>query len=159
MDKTVIEKNRIKIFNGLTAVLLVQDAPISLIGHKAVATKMTAPNIAISQYVSIVMCLILMCGKNNIDRVIPKNVIPLIIIVATIFTNEYHSPLFYKGNKKSGLDPLFLNYDSGLVLIFDFNVFGVDDVLVVFFTTFTSILFFTNSFIDTANKTVVSRDS
>ena len=101
MDKTVIEKNRINIFNGLIAVLLVQDVPISLIGHKVVATKITAPNIAISQYVSIVMCLILICGKNSIDRVIPKNVIPLIIIVATIITNEYHSPLFNKGNKKA----------------------------------------------------------
>ena len=35
------------------------------------------------------------------DKVIPKKVIPLIIIVATIFTNEYHSLLFYLGNKKA----------------------------------------------------------
>ena len=101
MDRTVIEKNNINIFNGLTAVLLVQDAPISFIGHKVVATRIIAPKIAISQYVSIVMRLTLICGKNSIDRVIPKNVIPLIIIVAIIFTNEYHSLLFYKGNKKA----------------------------------------------------------
>ena len=91
MDKTVIEKNNISILIGLTALLLVQEEVISSIGHKVAATKITAPKRAISQYVSIVMCLILMCGKNSIDRVIPKNVSPQIIIVAIIFTNEYHS--------------------------------------------------------------------
>ena len=91
----VIEKNRINIFNGLTALELTQEVPISFIGHNVVATKTIAPNKAISQYVSKVMCLILICGNNNMDRVIPRNVIPLIIIVAIIFTNEYHSLFIY----------------------------------------------------------------
>ena len=86
MDKTVIEKNKTSIFKGLTAVLLVQEETISDNGHSVVATKTTAPNKAIIQYVSKAICLILMCGNNNIDRVIPTNVRPEIIIVATIQT-------------------------------------------------------------------------
>ena len=92
MDKTVIEKNKTNIFNGLTDVLLVQEEITWSIGHSVEATKMIAPRRAISQYVSIFMCLILICGNSNIDRVIPTNVKPLITIVQIIITNEYYGP-------------------------------------------------------------------
>ena len=101
MDKTVIEKNNTKIFNGLTAVLLVQELLISLIGQRVVATRTIAPNRAIIQYVSIRIAFILICGKNSIDRVIPMNVNAQIIMVAIIFTNEYHSPFVLQNNKKA----------------------------------------------------------
>ena len=80
----VIEKNRINILSGLIAALLVQEAPISLIGHKVVITKITAPNKAMSQYVSRVIFPNLSLGKNRVDNVIPKNVITEIMIVAII---------------------------------------------------------------------------
>ncbi len=82
----VIEKNKTNIFSGLIAALLVQESPISLIGHKVVATKITAPNKAISQYVSKENFPNLSLGKNNVDRVIPKNVITEMTIVAIIQT-------------------------------------------------------------------------
>ena len=95
----VIEKNKIRIFKGLTALLLVQELVISLIGHNVVATSKIAPTKAIIQYVSILIFLIWMCGKNNIDRVIPTNVKPAIIIVAIIQT-IIMDLLFYKTIKK-----------------------------------------------------------
>ena len=82
----VIEKNKTNILSGLIAALLVQELPISLIGHKVVATKITAPNKAISQYVSKENFPNLSLGKNNVDRVIPKNVITEMTIVAIIQT-------------------------------------------------------------------------
>ena len=90
MDKTVIEKNKIKIFKGLTALLLVHETFISSIGHKVETTNIRAPIMAISQYVSIFIFLILMWGKNNIDKLIPTNVIPAIIMVQIIFTSEHY---------------------------------------------------------------------
>ena len=80
----VIEKNKTNILSGLIAALLVQEAPISLIGHKVVITKITAPNKAMSQYVSKVIFPNLSLGKNRVDNVIPRNVITEIMIVAII---------------------------------------------------------------------------
>ena len=112
MDKTVIEKKRINIFNGLTALLLVHDAPISSIGHKVVTTNKRAPNIAISQYVSNLTFLILMWEKNNIDALIPMNVNPAIIMVQIVFTSEYYGPFYLKNNKKADFLDSLLNINQ-----------------------------------------------
>ena len=44
-----MEKNKTKIFKGLTDVWLVQEVPISPIGHKVVTTSKRAPMIAMIQ--------------------------------------------------------------------------------------------------------------
>ena len=80
---------------------LVQEEAISFIGQRVAITKTTAPNMAMTQYVSNLIFFILICGKNNMDRVIPTNVKPLMMIVAIIQV-IIMDLLFYKTIKNRG---------------------------------------------------------
>ena len=84
MEITVIEKNNTKIFRGLISESLVNSLATSLIGAKPKASKIKATIKATIQYVSTTARFILMCGKSNIDRVIPTNEVAEITSVGII---------------------------------------------------------------------------
>ena len=72
------------ILSGFTLVLLVNCLKTSPIGANENAKRMIAPTRAIIQYVPSLTLPILMDGKNNIDRVMSKNVIMEIMSVVII---------------------------------------------------------------------------